>query len=426
MFDIKWIRDNPEVFDRGLASRGLQPMAEKLLALDDARRTHVTKLQEAQERRNAASKDIGKAKASGDEVTARALIDEVASLKSFIQGGEDEERRLTGAVEEALAGIPNLPLDDVPVGTDEDANVEVRRVGTAPPFDFEPKEHFEIGEGLKMMNFETAAKIAGSRFVIMQGTLARMHRALAQFMLDLHTLENGYTETVPPILVRDEAVYGTAQLPKFADDLFRTTDGRWLIPTAEVPLTNLARESIFDAAELPMRVTALTPCFRSEAGSAGRDVRGMLRQHQFEKVELVSITRAEDSVAELERMVGCAEEVLKRLGLHYRVVTLSTGDMGFGAQKTYDIEVWLPGQNSFREISSCSVCGDFQARRMNARYRPDGEKRLRFVHTLNGSGIAVGRALIAVMENYQNADGSIAVPDALKPYMAGIDMIAAN
>ncbi len=425
MFDIKWIRDNPDAFDRGLAARGLDPLADKLLAMDDARRARVTKLQDAQERRNAASKEIGKAKASGDEETAEALIDEVASLKGFIRSGEDEERRLTGALEEALAGIPNLPLDDVPVGEDEDANIEVRRVGSAPQFDFAPKEHYEIGETLKMMDFETAAKIAGSRFVIMQGDLARMHRALAQFMLDLHTLENGYTETLPPILVRDEAVYGTAQLPKFAEDLFRTTDGRWLIPTAEVPLTNLARETIFESAELPMRVTALTPCFRSEAGSAGRDVRGMLRQHQFEKVELVSVTRAEDSIGELERMVDCAEEVLKRLGLCYRVVTLSTGDMGFGARKTYDIEVWLPGQNSFREISSCSVCGDFQARRMNARYRPEGEKGLRFVHTLNGSGIAVGRALIAVMENYQNADGTITVPDALKPYMAGIYKVEA-
>ena len=326
-------------------------------------------------------------------------------------------------LEEALSAIPNLPLDDVPVGEDEDANVEIRRVGEKPAYDFDPKEHFELGEALGLMDFEAAAKMAGSRFVVIQGQIARLHRALAQFMLDLQTGEHGYTETIPPMLVRDEAVYGTAQLPKFAEDLFHTTDGRWLIPTAEVPLTNLARERIFDDGDLPMRVTALTPCFRSEAGSAGRDVRGMLRQHQFDKVELVSITRADESLDELERMVGCAEEVLKRLGLHYRVVTLSTGDMGFGARKTYDIEVWLPGQDMFREISSCSVCGDFQARRMNARYRPEGEKGVKFVHTLNGSGIAVGRALIAVIENYQNADGSITVPDVLKPYMSGLDTI---
>jgi len=425
MFDIKWIRENPDAFDKGLMARGLAPLAAKLIAMDDERRGHVTKLQEAQERRNAASKEIGKVKASGDEARAQALIDEVATLKGFVQGGEDEERRLNAVLEEALSAIPNLPLDDVPIGEDEAANVEVRRVGEMPTFDFAPREHFELGEALGAMDFDTAAKIAGSRFVVMQGGIARLHRALAQFMLDLQTGENGYTETIPPILVRDEAVYGTAQLPKFAEDLFRTTDGRWLIPTAEVPLTNLVRERILDDAELPMRVTALTPCFRSEAGSAGRDVRGMLRQHQFDKVELVSITRAEDSVGELERMVGCAEEVLKRLGLHYRVVTLSTGDMGFGARKTYDIEVWLPGQNMFREISSCSVCGDFQARRMNARYRPANDKGLRYVHTLNGSGIAVGRALIAVMENYQNADGTITVPEVLKPYMGGKDVIGA-
>ncbi|MCW2309210.1 serine--tRNA ligase [Rhodobium gokarnense] len=423
MFDIKWIRDNPLDFDRGLEKRGLPPLSAKLITMDDARRAHITKLQDAQERRNAASKEIGKAKGSGDEETAKALIDEVAKLKSFVQGGEEEERRLTAGLEEALSAIPNLPLDDVPVGPDEDANVEVRRVGDKPSFDFAPKEHFELGEALGLMDFEAAARMAGSRFVVMQGGLARLHRALAQFMLDLQTLEHGYTETIPPLLVRDEAVYGTAQLPKFAEDLFKTTDGRWLIPTAEVPLTNLARERIFEDADLPMRVTALTPCFRSEAGSAGRDVRGMLRQHQFDKVELVSVTRADDSVDELERMVGCAEEVLKRLGLHYRVVTLSTGDMGFGARKTYDIEVWLPGQDMFREISSCSVCGDFQARRMNARYRPAGEKGLKFCHTLNGSGIAVGRALIAVMENYQTADGAIAVPEALKPYLGGLEKI---
>ncbi|PLX39300.1 MAG: serine--tRNA ligase [Hyphomicrobiales bacterium] len=423
MFDIKWIRENPETFDAGLAKRGMAPLSAEVLTLDEARRAHVQKLQEAQERRNAASKEIGKAKGSGDNERAQALIDEVAEIKAFIQGGEDEERRLNAALDERLAAIPNLPLDEVPVGPDESANVEHHKHGTVPVFDFEPKQHFELGEGLGLMDFEIAAKIAGSRFVVLKSGIARMHRALAQFMLDLQTLENGYTEIVPPLLVRDDAAYGTAQLPKFAEDLFQTTDGRWLIPTAEVPLTNLARETIFDESELPIRVTALTPCFRSEAGSAGRDVRGMLRQHQFDKVEMVSITRAEDSVGELDRMVGCAEEVLKRLGLHYRVVTLCTGDMGFASRKTYDIEVWLPGQNTYREISSCSVCGDFQARRMSARYRPAEGKGVNYVHTLNGSGIAVGRALIAVMENYQNADGSITVPDALKPYMAGVERI---
>ncbi len=424
MYDIKWIRENPEAFDAGLAKRGAEPMADKVLALDEARRSHVQKLQEAQERRNAASKEIGKAKGSGDEVRAKALIDEVAEIKSFIQSGEGEERRLDGELETALAAIPNQPLDDVPVGPDESANVEHHTVGEKPAFDFAPKEHFELGEALGLMDFEAAAKIAGSRFVVLRSRLARLHRALGQFMIDLHVEEHGYTEIVPPLLVRDDAAYGTAQLPKFAEDLFRTTDGRWLIPTAEVPLTNLARETVFEESELPMRVTALTPCFRSEAGSAGRDVRGMLRQHQFDKVEMVSIAHPDHSVAELDRMLGCAEDVLKRLGLHYRVVTLSTGDMGFGARKTYDIEVWLPGQGMYREISSCSVCGDFQARRMNARYRPAEGKGLNYVHTLNGSGIAVGRALIAVMENYQNADGSITVPEALKPYMAGIDRIA--
>ncbi|MBA5776732.1 serine--tRNA ligase [Stappia sp. F7233] len=423
MHDIKWIRENAEAFDRALARRGVAPASAALLALDDARRSHLVKLQDAQERRNAASKEIGKAKASRDEARAQALIDEVAQIKSFIQTGEEEERRLTAALNDALSTIPNLPLDNVPDGKDEADNVELHVVGTKPSFDFEPKEHYELGETLGGMDFETAAKLAGSRFVMLKGQIARLERALGQFMVDLHTNDHGYTEVSPPLLVRDEILYGTGQLPKFAEDQFRTTDDRWLIPTAEVPLTNIVNGEILEEGALPLRLTALTYCFRSEAGSAGRDVRGMLRQHQFQKCELVSITRPDESLDELERMREAAETVLRKLGLHYRVVTLCTGDMGFGARKTYDIEVWLPGQDAYREISSCSACGDFQARRMNARYRPEGEKGLRFVHTLNGSGIAVGRALIAVLENYQNADGSITVPEALRPYMGGLERI---
>jgi len=422
MLDIKWVRDNPDALDNALKARGAAPAAAELVAIDDQRRSHIAKLQDAQTRRNAASKDIGKAKASGDEAAAQKLIDEIAELKDFIQTGEDESRRLDAALNDALANIPNVPLDDVPVGEDEAANVEVRKVGEPRQFDG-AKEHYDLGEALGMMDFEAAAKLAGSRFVVLKGQLARLERALGQFMLDLHTGEHGYTEVAPPLLVRDEVLYGTAQLPKFAEDQFRTTDDRWLIPTAEVPLTNLVREEIVEQAQLPMRVTALTPCFRSEAGSAGRDTRGMLRQHQFTKVELVSITEPEHSLEELERMTQCAEEVLKRLGLAYRVVVLSTGDMGFGARKTYDIEVWLPGQKAYREISSCSVCGDFQARRMGARYRPADGGSPRYVHTLNGSGVAVGRALIAVMETYQNEDGSIGVPDCLKSYTGGLDRI---
>ncbi len=422
MFDIKWIQANPDAFDAGLAKRGLDPMAADILKADEARRHHIQKLQDAQARRNAASKEIGQAKASGDEEKAQALIDEVAEIKSFIQSGEDEERRLSAAVEEILAGIDNIPLDDVPVGTSEDDNLQHSVTGKAPAFDFEPKQHFEIGEALGMMDFETAAKISGARFVVLSGALARLERAIAQFMLDLHTGENGYTEVSPPLLVRDEALYGTSQLPKFAEDQFRTQEGLWLIPTAEVSLTNLVRESILDEAELPKRYTAYTPCFRSEAGSAGRDTRGMIRQHQFNKVELVSITHPDKSIEELERMRSCAEEVLKRLELHYRVMVLSTGDMGFGARKTYDLEVWLPGQNAYREISSCSVCWDFQARRMGARFR-DGEGDIHFVHTLNGSGLAVGRTLVAVLENYQQSDGSVIIPDVLRPYMGGMEKI---
>jgi len=423
MLDIKWIRDNPDKLDAALARRGAAPLADQLLKLDEERRAHLTRLQTLQGRRNEASKAIGKAKGTGDEAGAEELIREIGEIKEAIQDGEETERRIDKSLEDALARIPNIPLDDVPEGADEADNVEIRRHGEAPSFGFAPKEHYELGEGLGLMDFEQAAKISGSRFTILKGQLARLERALGQFMLDLHIGEHGYQETAAPLLVRDEALFGTGQLPKFSEDLFHTSEGRWLIPTAEVPLTNMVREQVLGAGDLPLRFTALTPCFRSEAGSAGRDTRGMLRQHQFYKVELVSVTDEESSIAEHERMTAAAEEVLKRLGLSYRVVTLCAGDMGFGARKTYDIEVWLPGQDAFREISSCSVCGDFQARRMGTRYRVEGEKAARYVHTLNGSGVAVGRALIAVMENYQNEDGSITVPEALRPYMGGLERI---
>ncbi|KQT82552.1 serine--tRNA ligase [Aurantimonas sp. Leaf443] len=423
MLDIKWIRENPESLDEALASRGAAPAAAVLIRLDEARREHLKILQDLQGRRNEASKEIGKAKGSKDEALAERLITEVAKIKEAIQEGEETERRIDGSLEDALARIPNLPLEDVPLGADESANVELRRVGDVPAFAFKPREHFEIGEALGLMDFEQAGKIAGARFTVLKGALARLERALGQFMLDLHTSEHGFQEVIAPILVRSEAMFGTNQLPKFEEDSFHTTDGRWLIPTSEVPLTNLARESVIDEASLPWRFTALTPCFRSEAGSAGRDTRGMLRQHQFYKVEMVSITAEDASLAEHERMTGCAEEVLKRLGLAFRTVVLCTGDMGFGARKTHDIEVWLPGQNTYREISSVSVCGDFQARRMGARYKAAGEKQTRFVHTLNGSGVAVGRCLIAVLENYQNEDGSVTVPEALRPYMGGLERI---
>jgi seryl-tRNA synthetase len=463
LLDIKWIRENQDAFVAGLKSRGADAPKDTLnqiLRLDEQRRATIQKLQEAQGRRNAASKEIGNAKASKDEATAKRLMDEVAALKGTIQDGEAAEKRLDDELRNLLAGTPNTPADDVPVGPDETANVELRKVGAPPKFDFQPKQHFELGEALGLMDFETAAKLSGSRFVVLKGALARLERALSQFMLDLHTSEHGYTEINPPLLVRDDTMFGTAQLPKFVDDQFLATRAAsiqerrdvavekhwatseepekfaglpmpslsvqfWLIPTAEVPLTNLVREEITDEAKLPIRVTAGTPCFRAEAGAAGKDTRGMIRQHQFSKVELVSITTPEQSAKEHERMTASAEEVLKRLDLPYRVVVLSTGDMGFAAQKTYDIEVWLPGQGTYREISSCSNCGDFQARRMNARYRPQGAKETRFVHTLNGSGVAVGRALIAVMENYQEADGSIRIPDALKPYMGGLAKIGA-
>ena len=423
MLDIKWIRDNADALDAALAKRGASPLAQALIDLDEKRRTVIQKAQDMQSRRNAASKEIGAAMAAKNGALAETLKAEVAEIKTLLPAAEDEERQVTAELNDALSRIPNIPLDDVPVGKDEADNVETRKVGAKPGWNHKALEHYEIGEALGWMDSEAAAKIAGSRFTVLKGQLARLERALGQFMIDLHTGEHGYTEVHAPLLVRDDAMFGTGQLPKFSEDLFRTTDGRWLIPTAEVSLTNLVREEILDQEKLPLRFTALTPCFRSEAGSAGRDTRGMLRQHQFMKCELVSITDTDSSIDEHKRMTACAEEVLKRLGLHYRVVTLCTGDMGFGARKTYDIEVWLPGQDTYREISSCSVCGDFQARRMNARYRGKDEKATRFVHTLNGSGVAVGRALIAVMENYLNADGTVTVPDALLPYMGGLKTI---
>jgi seryl-tRNA synthetase len=423
MHDIKSIRENPDAFDRALARRGLPAESKRLLAIDERRRAVIGKLEHAQARRNAASKEIGEAKKKKDEAAAAKLMAEVAELKAAIPAMEVEEKSVSDELEKMLAQIPNLPLPEVPDGTDEHGNVEHHKFGAKRDYAFAPKQHFELGEALGQMDFETAAKLSGARFVVLKKGLARLERALGQFMLDLHTTEHGYTEVNPPLLVLDEVMYGTAQLPKFAEDQFRTTTDHWLIPTAEVPLTNLVRDSIVDEAELPMRFTACTPCFRAEAGAAGKDTRGMIRQHQFTKVELVSITTPEQSKDEHERMLACAEEVLRRLDLHYRVVTLCTGDMGFAAQKTYDIEVWLPGQNMFREISSCSVCGDFQARRMNARYREKEGRQVRPVHTLNGSGVAVGRALIAIMETYQQADGSVAVPDALAPYMGGVKAI---
>jgi seryl-tRNA synthetase len=483
MHDIRFIRDHPDAFDRGLKRRGLAPQAARLIAIDEKRRTAIQAAEAAQARRNAASKEIGEAKKTKNEVKAQELLAEVAALKDSIPGLEAKEKEASKELDDALAEIPNLPLDEVPNGKDSNDNVEHHHFGAKRDYAFTPKQHFDLGEALGQMDFETAAKLSGARFVVLKKGLARLERALGQFMLDVHTSEpHNYTEVAPPLLVRDEVMFGTAQLPKFAEDQFAASaikkidlrkyfeqgqDVRnalttvltayfngddtavraalvaapewtrdreelisqfterefWLIPTAEVPLTNLVRESIVDEAQLPMRLTACTPCFRAEAGAAGKDTRGMIRQHQFTKVELVSITTPEQSKDEHERMLSCAEEILRRLDLHYRVVTLCTGDMGFASQKTYDIEVWLPGQNMYREISSCSVCGEFQARRMNARYRTKGDRQVRHVHTLNGSGIAVGRALIAVMETYQQEDGSIAVPDALVSYMGGMKKI---
>ena len=464
MHDIKWIRENPEAFDRALARRSLPGVAGRLIGIDERRRAAIQKAEVALARRNAASKEIGAAKKSNDQEAAARLLAEVAQLKETIPALEAEEKKLSGELETALAQIPNLPLDDVPDGQDEHANVERQHFGARRNYAFAPKQHFELGEALGQMDFETAAKLSGARFVVLSKGLARLERALGQFMLDLHTTEHGYTEVSPPLMVRDEVMFGTGQLPKFRDDQFLVMDTKWreerlneilkgldrqvaetqkppkavvdaliesapseemlwLVPTAEVPLTNLVRDSIIDEDALPMRLTACTPCFRAEAGAAGRDTRGMIRQHQFTKVELVSITTPEASRDEHERMLSCAEEVLRRLDLHYRVMTLCTGDMGFPSQKTYDIEVWLPGQNMYREISSCSTCGDFQARRMNARYRGKADRHMRPVHTLNGSGVAVGRALVAVLETYQQQDGSIAVPDVLQPYMGGRKVI---
>jgi len=470
MYDIKWIREQPDAFDRGLTRRGLAPLSGKLLLIDERRRAAITKFEQAQARRKAASKEIGEAKKKKDEAAAQTLMAEVAELKSALPALEDEAKTFAAELDKELAQIPNTPADDVPEGADASGNVERHVVGKKRDYAFAPKQHFDLGEALGMMDFELAAKLSGARFVVLQKGLARLERALGQLFLDMHTEKHGYTEVNPPILVRDEAMFGTAQLPKFRDDQFSASSALdqyeemsaqihalnfrfpdwvengvlkltldrleqarefisgqafakklWLIPTAEVPLTNLVRESIVDEAQLPLRLTACTPCFRAEAGAAGKDTRGMIRQHQFTKVELVSITTPDKSKDEHERMLSCAEQVLKALDLHYRVVTLCTGDMGFASQKTYDIEVWLPGQGMYREISSCSNCGEFQARRMNARYR--SKSGVRHVHTLNGSGVAVGRALIAVMENYQDENGAIAVPEALKPYMGGVTKI---
>jgi seryl-tRNA synthetase len=474
MFDPKWVRDHPEALDAGLIRRGWdeperKQVLDRLRALDAERRAVIAKLQALQERRNAASKEVGAAKQAKDEERASALIAEVAKLKDDLAKLEAEQRVADEKLDAALAELPNVPAADVPPGRDSSANVERHRYGEPKKYAFKPKQHFELGEALGLMDFETAAKFSGARFVVLKGGLARLERALAQFMLDLHTGEHGYAEVNPPVLVRDEAMIGTAQLPKFQYDQFvasrisvrgdllhealkdidatfekkgrqgsiaalidelleaaPTKEDFWLIPTAEVPLTNLVRESIIEESALPLRYTACTPCFRAEAGAAGKDTRGMMRQHQFTKVELVSITTPEQSAAEHERMLACAEAVLKKLDLPFRTVTLCTGDMGFAAQKTYDIEVWLPGEGAYREISSCSNCGEFQARRMDARYRPKGGKGVRHVHTLNGSGVAVGRALIAVLENYQDEGGAIAVPDALKPYMNGLSRIEKN
>ncbi|MDY7098664.1 MAG: serine--tRNA ligase [Pseudomonadota bacterium] len=419
MHDIRSIRDNPEAFDAALARRGADPVSQSILDLDEERRALTTQLQEAQSRRNEASKAIGKAMGQGDTETAEALKAEVAELKQSMPELEERERALGEKLKDALAIIPNLPFDDVPQGADEDDNVEVSNWGNKPDFDFEPKEHADIAPALGM-EFETGARISGARFTFLRGGMARLHRAVGQFMLDRQVNENGYTECAPPLLVRDEAMYGTDKLPKFAEDSFHTTDDRWLIPTAEVSLTASVMGELLNEAALPMRLTALTQCFRSEAGAAGKDTRGFIRQHQFEKCELVSIVKPEDSEAEHERMTKAAQGVLEALGLPYRTMMLCTGDMGFGARKTYDLEVWLPGQGAYREISSCSNTGDFQARRMNTRYRPEGEKKkTEFVHTLNGSGLAVGRTLVAIIENYQQADGSVLVPEVLHHYMGG-------
>ncbi|MFC4234215.1 serine--tRNA ligase [Thalassospira xianhensis] len=422
MHDIKWIRDNPDAFDAAMTARKVEMTAQRLIDIDAERRRLMTEHQEMLARRKSISGEIGKLRQSGDN--ADDLMAEMGTLKDRIKDAEDGQASLNEQLDLLLSSLPNVMDADVPSGENEDDNVEVRKWGTPGSFDFQPLEHFEIGDKLGMMDFETAAKLSGARFVILRGGLAKLERALGQFMLDLHVTEHGYEETITPMLVRDDAMFGTGQLPKFAEDSFRTTNDMWLIPTSEVTLTNQVAGEILDEAALPLRYTALTQCFRSEAGSAGRDTRGMIRQHQFSKVEMVSVVAAEKSNEELDRKTRCAEVVLERLGLPYRTVVLCSGDIGFAARKTFDIEVWLPGQGKYREISSCSNTGDFQARRMNARYRAAGDKKTSFVHTLNGSGLAVGRCLIAVMENYQQADGSIRVPDALKPYMGGVEVIS--
>ncbi|MBV9202826.1 MAG: serine--tRNA ligase [Alphaproteobacteria bacterium] len=421
MHDLRWIREHPEEFDRGLTRRGLPRGADQILALDRSWRVAETQVQEAQARRNRAAREIGAAKKRGEDITP--LLRQTTEDREAEARAGAEAAELRARIDEILASLPNLPAEEVPDGPDETANRVLRHHGEPPRFDFAPLSHEAVGERLGTMDFARAGKLSGSRFVVLRGALARLERALGQFMLDLHTTEFGYTEVSPPLLVRDDAVFGTSQLPKFAEDLFRTTDGYWLIPTAEVPLTNLVAGELLEESALPLRYTAWTPCFRSEAGSAGKDTRGMIRQHQFEKVELVSIARPEDSAAEHERMTACAEEVLKRLGLAYRVVLLSTGDMGFASQKTYDIEVWLPGQGAYREISSCSNCGAFQALRMKARYRPVKGKGTLPVHTLNGSGLAIGRTLIAILENFQRHNGTVALPPLLQPYMGGQEVI---
>jgi seryl-tRNA synthetase len=419
MHDIRLIRENPEAFDAGLARRGLEPLSALIVAADASLRALQTEIQGSLARRNEASKLIGQAMARGDKDKAEALKAEVADLKTALPAKEDAEREQLAALQDILAALPNIPLADVPEGEDEEGNVEIARWGTPRTFDFAPQEHADFAPALGL-DFETAAKMSGARFAFLKGQMARLERAIGQFMIDRQTIDAGYTECATPLMVRDEAAYGTTQLPKFREDLFQTTDGRWLISTAEMSLTNAVREEILPEADLPIRMTALTPCFRSEAGSAGRDTRGYIRQHQFWKVELVSIVRPEDSGAELERKTRAAEAILEALELPYRRMLLCSGDMGFSARKTYDLEVWLPGQNTYREISSCSTCGDFQARRMNARFRREGGKSNEFVHTLNGSGLAVGRTLVAILENYQQADGSVTIPDALLPYMGGI------
>ena len=424
MFDIKFIRENPETFDLGLKRRGLQPTAQKFIDLDHKKRAIQTELQSLQQQRNDVSRKIGEAKKQGED--ANAAMDTVAEIKNKISELQLQEVAVSEQLKDSLSRLPNLPLDEVPEGEDEEGNVEVRKVGEPTRFDFSALEHDIIGENLGLMDFERAAKMSGSRFVILKGALARMERALAHFMLDLQTQEFGYTEVVPPYLVRDAAAYGTGNLPKFEEDLFHTDNGFWLIPTAEIPLTNLVAGDILSENELPHRYTAYTPCFRSEAGSAGRDTRGMIRQHQFSKVELVSISHPDESGAEHERMLSAAENILKKLEIPYRVMLLCSGDMGPASQKTYDIEVWLPGQERYREISSCSNCGEYQARRMGTRYRSESDGRTHHVHTLNGSGLAVGRTMVAILENYQQEDGSVLIPEALKPYMGGIEVISKN